>query len=158
MAFDRTSQQDLDWLHTEVLTDPITMGYVPGSTQQGVLSLLNDPLANVGGETTGSDLTPRLLLEAIDPGDLTPSGNFTQGELEFLKLVVESSASIDDNIEPWRAKITGLFQAQAATRQALEAQSRRRSRAEVMFGDDTSINSQDWFAARDNGTIVPVVW
>lgn len=158
MAFDRTNQQDLDWLHTEVFTDPISMGYVPGSTQQGVLARLNDPALNVGGETTGSDLTPRLLLDAIDPADLTPSGNFTQGELEFLKLVVESSASIDDNIEPWRAKITGMFQAQAATRQALEAQSRALSRAEVMFGADTQIGTQDWFEARDNGNIVPVVW
>lgn len=150
MAFDRNNSVHLVTLRDEVANDPINMGYNTTSTQQ-LLNQLNEGENNVGGETTGETLTPYLLLQAFsqEPDDLTLGGQFTQGELDFIRMVLESTSNIYDDIEIYRTAITTAFPANATVRQALEAQSRLLSRAEVLFGVDTSITRNDWFAARD---------
>ena len=150
MAFNRNDPADLLALKTEVNTDPISMGYDAAGPTKAILDLLNDSANNVGGETTGEDLTVNLLLDAIDPNDLTTGGQFTEGKLDWLRLVVESTMEARENIERHRAKISGLFQPSDQTRIDLEAQSRAMSRAEVLFGGGTEISKQDWFAARDS--------
>ena len=150
MSFDRSDPADLLALKTEVNSDPIGMGYDATGPTKAILDLLNEPASNVGGETTGEDLTVNLLLAAIDPNELTVGGQFTEGELAWLKLVVESTQSPEENIEQHRAKITALFQPSDQTRVDLEAQSRAMSRAEVRFGIGTNISRQDWFSARDS--------
>lgn len=150
MSFDINNAADLLTLKNEVNNDPIGMGYDPSGNTPSILSLLNDPSKNVGGETTGKTLTVKLLLDAIEPGDLTIGGQFSQGKLEWLKMVVESSTDINSVIESQRVKITNLFQAQDVTRTMLEAQSRTLSRAEVIFSENTNISRTDWIAARDS--------
>jgi hypothetical protein len=149
MAFDQTNTTHLVTLRDEVANDPIGMGYSSNTTL--LLRQLTEGALNVGGETTGDDLTVNLLLDAIaaDPGELTVGGQFSQGKLEFIKLVVESSLEAQENIERHRAAITNLFQPQDAIRMALEGQSRLLSRAEVLFGVDTEITKDNWYAARD---------
>lgn len=145
MAFDSSSATDVQKLKTELTTDPISMGYNLNGSQSRIAFLLNDPASNVGGEVTGDDLTISLFLDAIaaNPESLTVGGQFTQGELETIKLIFEASGSLDDNIERYRAQITGMFPANDGLRQTLEAQTRKLSRAEVLFGEDTRITEND---------------
>ena len=150
MAFDRTSQADLLALKTEVNTDPLSMGYLDSGNTQKLLGLLNDPDANVGGETVGSAFTPELFLKVVVPGDLTVGGQFSQGELEFLKLLFEASFEKTDNLDAFRAKVRDLFPAQSGTVAALDAEVSLISRAEVLFGQGTNIDRLDWIAARDS--------
>ena len=149
MAFDQTNQTDLNALKSEVINDPLGMGYNPDDTN-GLLRLLNDPDNNVGGETTGADLTVALLLEAIDPSDFV-GNQVTDGERVYLQAFMIRDLS--DNIEAYRAKIVSALPAQSGTVAALNAQSRPLSRGEVLFGEETSISRQDWIAARDGGVI-----
>lgn len=148
--FDVTDPADLLALKTEVNTDPISMGYDANGGTKQILNLLNLPENNVGGETVGESFTPRLMLEILEPGDLTVGGQFTEGEQAWIKLLMESSATLDDDIELFRAKFISVFPANSATVTNLAARLRNLSRAEVLFGEGTSISRNDWFAARDS--------
>lgn len=148
MAFDRTNQADLTALKTEVDTDPIAMGYDPTGATPVLLKLLNDAANNVGGETVAPKLTTKLLLQAVEPTDLI-SAQVDQGELAFLESFMNRDLEME--FDEFRAKITNIFQTNQASRQNLEAQTRPLSRAEVLFGEFTTISREDWFAARDNG-------
>ena len=151
MAFDRNDAADLLALKTEVNTDPIGMGYDPAGNTTQLLKLLNDPASNVGGDMVAGDITPRIMLrDVIDPGDLTPGGQFEQGELEFVKMVMEISQLPDDDLSEMRTKLEAVFPANTTTGAAFRALSRAISRAEALFGVDTVISRDDWFAARDS--------
>lgn len=154
MAFDRTNPADLQALQTEVNTDPIGMGYVPSSTKSGVLDPINTPADNVGGETTGADLTQRLLMDAIlaAPTEFSPGGQFSDGEHSAIVAVVTMNLEEfgeTQGIEEWRARIRTALTGAPGIIAALDAQSRALSRAEVLFGEGTTISQQDWFSARD---------
>lgn len=157
MAFDRTSQDDLNTLKTEIETDPLNVGYQAqsGNTSR-ILERVNGGEFNPGPEVVTQRLTPKLLIDACvnNATSLTVGGQFTQGELEALKLIVEASATLEDDIEEYRLAVESFWQANDPLRQALEAQTRKQSRAEVLFGIGTTISSSDWFAARDNGVIL----
>lgn len=149
MAFDNTNQANLTALKTEVLDDPINMGYASVIDQtNNLLKLLNNPDNNVGGETTGVNLTPAHLLDALDPSDLA-SAQVSVGELDFIASFM--GRDLDQDIERWRAKIISVLPNNSATETALNALSRTLSRAEVLFGVGTEISREDWFRARDNG-------
>jgi len=148
--FDVTDPADLLALKTEVNTDPIGMGYDVNANVTTLMRLLNDPANNVGGETTGQTFTPRLMLDVLEPNDLTVGGQFTEGEQTWVRLLMESTASLDDDIEAYRAKFISVFPANAPTVTNLNARLRTLSRAEVLFGEDTVLSNQDWFAARDS--------
>ena len=81
---------------------------------------------------------------------MTVGGQFTEGEQTWIKLMMEGTASLDDDIEEFRAKFISLFPAQSGTVAALAAKIRDLSRAEVLFGEGTTLSNQDWFAARDS--------
>ncbi len=153
MPFDRTNPADLQALQTEVNTDPIGMGYAAVIEQTTLLlKLLNDPANNVGGETAQAILSPRLILDVISPDDLTPSGQFSQGELEWVKMLVHYGlieGDPDANLEQFRAKFTNVFPANSTTRIDLVSRTAPLSRAEVLFGQGTELTREDWFAARD---------
>ena len=154
MAFDATNQADLDALKSEIVNDPLVMGYEPtGSTQQ-LLRLLNDPSENVGGETTTSDLTVELLFDAFmeSPGDLDIGGQFTSGDQFVLQSLLSQELGTD--ISKYRPQITAILPNSSTVKTTLDSQVRALSRAEVLFGVDTNISRQDWFAARDNGVVV----
>ena len=148
--FDATDPADLLALKTEVNTDPIGMGYDVNANVTTLMRLLNDPANNVGGETVGESFTPRLMLDVLEPGDLTTGGQFTEGEQTWIRLLMESSATLDDDIELFRAKFISVFPANATTVTNLAARLRDLSRAEVLFGEGTTLSNQDWFAARDS--------
>ena len=151
MAFDATDPADLAALKSEQATDPISMGYaaVDGQTNK-TLALFNNPDLNVGGETTGDTFTPRLILDVVEPSDLTPSGQFSQGDLEWIKMVLEASSGMDDDLSDNEAKFRARFAANDQTITNLDARTHGISRAEVLFGDGTVISKTDWFAARDS--------
>lgn len=150
MAFDLNNPADLAALKSEINTDPLNIGYAAQTSTQQILNLLNDRVNNPGGETTGETLTPRLLLNVIDPGDLTVGGQFAQGDLEWLKLLIETTQFIDDDLSAFETKIRSLFPGNSTTITNLDAQIRSLSRAEVLFGNGTVISRADYLAARDS--------
>lgn len=149
MTFDRFNQAHLSALKTEILTDPIAMGYtsvIDNTTQ--LLKLLNDKVNNVGGETVANILTVELLHEALNQGDLDDP-QVTTGKLEYIKSFL--ARDFNEDIERFRVKITASFKAGSLTVTNLNNQLRALSRAEVLFGEGTYIERQDWFDARDLG-------
>jgi len=152
MGFDRTNSTDLAALKSEVNTDPIAMGYNPTGATQQLLNLLNDPANNTGGETTSAPLTARVLWEiaADNPDDLTPHGQFSEGDALVFQGLWEISIDPDADISWARMRVLNLFPANDGLRTDLEALVRALSRAEVLFGEGTVISRDDWIAARDS--------
>ena len=152
MAFDRTSAADLAALKTEVNTDPIGMGYDTNANVNTLIGLLNDAASNIGGETTGAPLTARSLWEicADNTDDLTPHGQFSVGDQFVVQQFFEVAGSPDTDLSWGRARFRSLFPAADGIVSALDALQRGLSRAEVLFGEGTSLSQQDWFAARDS--------
>lgn len=149
MAFDRTDSADLLALKNEVNNDPISMGYaaVIGSTTQ-LLKLLNDPVNNVGNETTNQTLTPRILLKEMVVADFD-SNSVTDGERRYLEAFF-NRPDLDESIEEFRAKIRDAFKTNSTTVANIDALIRTLSRAEVLFGEGTVISRDDWLAARNS--------
>lgn len=147
MAFIRTNAADLLSLKTEVTTDPIGMGYNPAGGTNAILKLLNDADSNIGGETTGIILTPKKLLDVIVVPDFSGNG-VTDGERRYLEVFMNKPS--DEDIESHREKIRQTFKTNSSTVAALDALVRPLSRAEVLFGENTVINRDDWIAARDS--------
>lgn len=153
MAFDRTNQAHLNALLSEVTNDPLGIGYNPTGGTTPLLNLLNDAGSNPGGESTGERLTVAGLLDAIgtSPDNASVDAQFSDGLQFFLSRLLEQT--LDTDLEKYRAQIQSSMQANNPIRTALEAQTRLLSRAEVLFGVDTFISRDDWFAARDGGVI-----
>lgn len=147
MAFDRNNPTHLTQLKDEVTNDPLGMGYNPDGNTNQLLRLLNDPDNNVGTETIGKLLTVELLHDALVPQDID-SAQVTDGERRYLESFLCREFEI--NIERFRTKIRALFQSNSATVTNLDAQTRKKSRAEVLFGVDTIIEPGDWYIARDS--------
>ena len=153
MAFDRNDPADLLALQTEVNTDPIAMGYaaVVDVTAQ-LLKLLNDPANNTGDGSPGQETEVSrpfdvfAMMDALAPADYDAQQTVT-GAPNYVHTLVELGAY--SSIEPYREKFRALFAANSATVTALDAQVRAISRAEALFGVDTEISREDWFAARD---------
>lgn len=145
MAFDRTNAADLLALKTELTTDPIVMGYNLNQNVSQTINKLNTGTLNVGLETVQGDLTTQILWElaADNPNDFTPHGQFTVGDQFVMQQLFEITTSLGDDLNWARAKIASLFPTNDGFRLALEALVRRLSRAEVLFGEGTVLNSQD---------------
>ena len=152
MAFDITNPDDLAALKLEVTTDPVGVGYDVNGPTKFILDNLNDPENNPGSETTGAPLTTRVLWEiaADNSDDMTPHGQFSVGDQFVMQQLFEISQSPDDDLSWARAKVLQLFPAQDGIAQDINALLRAMSRAEVLFGVDTTITQNDWFAARDS--------
>jgi len=146
MAFDRGSAADLLALKTEVETDPISMGYVLTNVTQ-LIKQINDPAANVGGDTVAQELNVALLLDVVDTDDFD-APQVTDGERRFIESFL--NRDFNENINRWKEKIKLAFRATSGTSQAIDALVRPISRAEVLFGEGTSLTRDDWFAARDS--------
>lgn len=151
MAFDRFNQDHLNQLKTEVVNDPITMGYGDiGNTSQN-RRLINNPASNVGGESVQTMLTVENLHKALEIADYTSTqvGDAGRSYLEnFLAMPFETE------IEQFRAKIESIFQANDPTRTNLDNQNRTLSRAEVLWGEGTDISKDDYITARDSGVVL----
>ena len=147
---------DLAALKNEVETDPVNVGYNLNGQTNKIIFLLNDPDSNTGGlgrgETVNDTLTIRKLWEicADNPDDLTPHGQYSAGDQFVMQQVFEISSSLDDDIEWARARIIALFPAQDGIVDAINALTRVKSRAEVLFGDGYFVTTDNWYAARDS--------
>ncbi len=144
MAFDRTNPTQLAELQSELTNDPISMGYSQISSAAQLSAIISDPDDNVGNDTTGADFTKELVLQVIEPDDLTVGGQFTQGELEWVSLMMAGDADISQ----FKAKFSGLFQANTDTVNNLNAQVMAISRAEVLWGLGSIVSKQDILAAQ----------
>ncbi len=146
MAFDRTDAAQVAQLKSEIVTDPLSMGYDIDAANAG-LKLINDPANNLGGETTAEMLTVSMLLDVMDIGDFD-SNQVSDGERRFIESFI--NRDLNQDIDRWKAKIQAAFKANSTTSDAIDALVRPLSRAEVLFGNDTSLVKEDWFAARDS--------
>ena len=145
MAFDRTDPADLAALKTEVNTDPIGIGYDPAGPTAQLLQLLNDPSNNVNGDTVARPFDAAAMLDALDPTEL--DAQQTEGGAgDYINALL----NYQGDISPYKAKFRSMFAANSATVVALDAQTAPLSRAEVLFGQYTTISRDDWFAARDS--------
>jgi hypothetical protein len=146
MAFDRNDPAQLQQLSDEVRLDPIGMGYAAQLTNTAqLLKLLNDPANNVGGETAQRDFTVDALLDALEPSDLS-AGPTVAGAGDWVSYLV-AWGSAGNSIASYRTKFRTIFNVNSTTVQALDAQTKPLSRAEVLWGEGTVITRQDWGAA-----------
>lgn len=145
MAFDRTNPAHLTQLSSELTLDPISMGYAGATSNPQILDLLNDPANNVGGETVGAEFTVDLMLQVIEPNDLTVGGQFTEGKLEWIKMLASGFADVSQ----FRTKFRDQFQPADQTVTNLDAEVMVISRAEVLWGVGTVISKQDLLAAQE---------
>ncbi len=153
MAFDNTSPADLLALKTEEADDPTTMRYaaVDGQTRK-TLELFNDGDKNVGGETIGEDFTSDIVLDVIDPDEVTVGAKFSEGQANWLNYLMAAAGSVR-NFSAFEAKFRLLFAdytPSSTTLDALNLKTRALSRAEVLFGEGTTISKADWIAARNS--------
>jgi len=149
--FDRSNQAHLDALKGEVLADPIGMNYgaADGDVDvRRILTLINDPANNVGGETLERRFTVRVLLEALDPAEY---GSLPAAAREYIGLFLSKGDTF--NLDPVKANMAQIFPSSGATRAAILGRMRTASRGEVLFGTGTIIDRGDLIAARDNGVV-----
>jgi len=79
-------------------------------------------------------------MDALDPADYeSPQAGTKAAEYTHMLLELAAYESIETYKSKWRAQFAG----NSATVIALDAQSRRLSRAEVLFGNGTVISEND---------------
>jgi hypothetical protein len=150
MAFDKTDPADLLALKNEVNLDPTGQDYASaGGATQPILTLLNDPEANVSNDTINrptEELDIPDIAEVIDPGEYGALGEYDQ---EWVKMFINRPA--EETLRPYQGKFLSIFGAASATRAAaLALRQKDASRAEVLFGVNTVITRADWIAARES--------
>jgi len=138
-------------LQSEVKNDPAALGY-SGKTDEQITNILN----TVGSGTAAdgksytifrNDILPKEIVNCIDPVDFTAATQLSISKLELLFV----AAPIDATLTNVRANFQNIFSgASATTKNALSAVAQRNgTRAEVLFGTGTVINSVDIGKARN---------
>ena len=150
MSFDRNDPANLLALKTEVNTDPIGMGYAGVNNTAAILKLLNAPANNVGGETAAAPFTVENMLVALVPTELDAQQT-NAGAGDYINALVTAGGQFGGvDIEQFKTDFRAMFAGNSATVAALDAQTAALSRAEVLFGQGTSLSRDDWIAARDS--------
>lgn len=144
MAFDRNNTADLQALHDERSLDPVSMNYPVNDNQ--FIRVINDPGQNVGGETTVRPFDVDSMLDALDPAELD-NQQTTVGADTYTQVLTDLGLALRD-ISAYKTKWRSMFAANSSTVQALDAQTRALSRAEVLFGEGVKLVVDDWIAAR----------
>lgn len=147
MSFDTTNPADLAALQSELVNDPLSVGYAAaqGVTAQ-ILKLLNDPANNPGGESASRPFDIFALRDALDPTDYdSPQTSAFAAQYTHFLAELAAYSSIESEKLKWRS----MFAGNSATVAALDAQNVLLSRAEVLFGQGTTISKADYVAARD---------
>jgi len=153
MSFDKNNSGDLLSLKNEVSLDPVGVGYQPITNTIVLLNLLNDSVNNPGSEVStarnfsGFDLLESCLLSSGEYDVVVDSSNKIA--------LIQTLFNLEDQSIPIRFKneLLNIFTSGLAPtiRAGIIAEATSKlSRAEVLFGDDTIINKQDWTAARDS--------
>lgn len=148
MSFDRQNTAHLAALKAEVFDDPTGMGYDPTGGTDALLALLNKPENNVGGESINrptEELDIPDIAAVIDSAEFAALSAYDQ---QWVIMFINRPA--EEMLRPYQAKFLQLFGAQSATRAAVLAlRAKAASRGEILFGVNTMISREDWFAARD---------
>ena len=154
MAFDRTDPADLAALKTEIETDPQGYGYDPASTDAGVLQPINEIRDTI---TLNKDF--------VSPAEIKTATTYAAydglaiDEQEWLRWMTVGNGEPTLKTTPdLVARLSGNGGSSiwaVADRTEMEAAmtailTRAGSRAEELFGLNTSITRDDWFAARDS--------
>lgn len=149
VSFDRSNPAHLAALKAEIATDPAGMGYVPSGGTVELLAKLNNPALNVGGDTL---LRPTEELDIPDiAAVINPSEYAALSAYDQQWVIMFINRPADEMLRPYQAKFLSLFGAGSVTRAAaLALRTKDASRAEVLFGVNTVIAREDWFAARDS--------
>ncbi len=148
MAFDRRNSAHLLLLKNEVMLDAQNVGYDPNASDTEILSLLNTPASNPGGETDVPLLTVSILLTVINVEEMNTI--LTDSDRNWIGWLMDASIARIVRPEDYKSKLTTIFPGGGATRAALNALSEPISRAEVLFGKDVIILDADWHTARDS--------
>ena len=151
MAFKINDPADLATLKTELTTDPVAVGYNLNGTADRLTFLVNDPDSNIGaagrGETIEREFDGSALMDALVPTDFD-SPQTVVGAPNYVHILIEFQAY--GSIAQYKPKLRSMFAANSATVQALDAQVRNLSRAEVLFGVGTQLSVSDVVTARDS--------
>ena len=156
MSFDKTNPDDLAALKSEVNTDPQGYGYVPESTYDGVLDIINlkrDGIVVSNPTINASDIKAGMYFNAYN--------NLSIDEQEWIRWM--TIADVIQVTQDFRDRMTGVLGGSvtgdsiwaAADDDVMEPLMLALidvdgSRAEELFGQGTSISRDDWIAARDS--------
>ena len=155
--FDRSNQANLDALHQEVFNN--TVHYPNPEATAEVLDKLNIPAqARTPSNSTNRHLTGWGFLEAVvsDPAEYALRVDTDDRRLLINQLASAHFETIPDFFRDELIAPGAIFNNNDAPniRAAIIAKATSpASQAEQLFGDDTAITSQDWFAARDRGSL-----
>jgi len=161
MSFDRTNPDDLLALKNEVTLDPLTLGYVPDITQEGVLDVINltrQTITVSKPAISAAVVRSAVTLEAYD--------NLLADRQEWLRWITGSNGVNEESLivtQDLRDRLTGVLGGSvtgdsiwaAADEDIMEPIMLALididgSRAEQLFGFGTIISRDDWLAARDS--------
>ena len=161
MSFDRTNPDDLLALKNEVTLDPLTLGYVPDITQEGVLDVINltrQTITVSKPAISAAAVRAAVTLQAYD--------NLLADRQEWLRWITGSNGVNEESLivtQDLRDRLTGVLGGSvtgdsiwaAADDEIMEPIMLALididgSRAEQLFGFGTIISRDDWLAARDS--------
>jgi hypothetical protein len=153
MSFDITNASDLLSLKTEVNTDPEGVGYAPDGLTQELLDALNIESNN----PQPNDQTPIPfdvfpMVDVIDEINNAEYGNLNPRKLATINAIINAGVS-DPSLAFGHVKkvFKSAFGADSTTwANVKDDRMRHASRAESLFGRDTVLSRNDWFAARDS--------
>lgn len=150
--FDRNDVTQVQNLKSEIVNDPLALGYIASSDSWPMFSpLLNDPKVNTGGEVseskklTGYDFLEAVITDAVEYA-VVVNNSAKEAFVNFI-------FNFKDQRVPFRlrSKIMLLFneiKAPNIRAAIITVSSSRISRAEVLFGEDTVITLDDVRTAR----------
>ena len=149
MAFNINNPADLLALKNEIGLDPIGQDYAAaqGGTKI-ILDKLNVSGQNVGGETINRPVEELDIPDIAAVIDEAEYAALSEYDKEWVKMFIARPA--DEVLKPYQSKFATIFAASTTLTAALALRSKQASRAEVLFGVNTDISRQDWFAARDS--------
>ena len=135
-------------LHTELTTDPVSMGYLPlvqKANDQAVADLINSLTSPGVASIFRNDVKPPEVLNAIVAADFAA---MTQLAVSQLQLFL-SQPFLDATLSNTRTIFLNIFTGMSATRTALSAVFQRNgSRAEVLWGAGFVVTPAQAGAAR----------
>lgn len=150
MAFNRENPTHLATLKTEVNADPTGMDYAAAQGETKViLAKLNDPDLNVGNDTINRPTEELDIPDIAAVIDETEYASLSEFDKIWVQMLINQPADV--MLKPFQSKFVEVFPNGSATLTAVLAlRQKDASRAEVLFGVNTEISKQDWFAARDS--------
>lgn len=147
-AFEVTDPADLLALQQEIAVDPAGQGYAEAQGTADLLDRLNNPARNQAPQNVQQPvevLTVPAVAGVINAGEYDALGAYNRA---WVQMLITRPAT--EPLAPYSAKFLAVFGPASLTRAAvINLLARPASRAEVLFGRDTVISRDDYFAARD---------